>query len=128
MSINCENGLGKVGLKVVNLGWFRGLIWYSSIAGTPKEWVEKSHKSVHKFKKILMFQEKIKKLPGFKPPRANHCIKMDESKVVDTLDIEDMGDKVQFENIIITYKFCNFIFLFHTFIISFCSCVDQREA
>ena len=44
-----------------------------------------------------MFQEKVKKLPGFKPPRANHCIKMDESKVVDTLDIEDMGDKVWFE-------------------------------
>merc|ERR1711879_7277 len=38
-------------------------------------------------------KDKVNKLPGFKPPKANHCIKLEESKVVDTLDIEDMGDK-----------------------------------
>ena len=36
----------------------------------------------------------MSKLPGFGPKQVNHCIKKNESKVVDTIDIEDMGDKV----------------------------------
>merc|ERR1711976_1148919 len=38
-------------------------------------------------------KEKVSKLPGFGPKQVNHCIKKNESKVVDTIDIEDMGDK-----------------------------------
>ena len=38
----------------------------------------------------------MSKLPGFGPKQVNHCIKKNESKVVDTIDIEDMGDKVSF--------------------------------
>ena len=38
----------------------------------------------------------MSKLPGFGPKQVNHCIKKNESKVVDTIDIEDMGDKVRF--------------------------------
>ena len=44
----------------------------------------------------MKFQEKVSKLPGFGPKQVNHCIKKNESKVVDTIDIEDMGDKVSF--------------------------------
>ena len=40
-----------------------------------------------------VLQEKLKKVPGFKPSRCNNMIKMESPKVVDTLDIEDMGDK-----------------------------------
>ena len=43
---------------------------------------------------FCLFQEKLKKVPGFKPSRCNNMIKMESPKVVDTLDIEDMGDKV----------------------------------
>ena len=32
-------------------------------------------------------------LPGFKPNRVNSNIKMECAKVVDSVDIEDMGDK-----------------------------------
>merc|ERR1712221_12929 len=32
-------------------------------------------------------------LPGMKPSRVNEMVKMDCAKVVDTFDIEDMGDK-----------------------------------
>ena len=32
-------------------------------------------------------------LPGFKPNRCNNTIKMECAKVVDSVDIEDMGDK-----------------------------------
>ena len=32
-------------------------------------------------------------LPGMKASRVNEMIKMDCAKVVDTVDIEDMGDK-----------------------------------
>ena len=32
-------------------------------------------------------------LPGFKPNRVNETIKMECAKVVDSVDIEDMGDK-----------------------------------
>ena len=32
-------------------------------------------------------------LPGFKPNRVNANIKMECAKVVDSVDIEDMGDK-----------------------------------
>ena len=45
---------------------------------------------------FYLFQEKLKKVPGFKPSRCNNMIKMESPKVVDTLDIEDMGDKVSF--------------------------------
>merc|ERR1719282_702977 len=34
-----------------------------------------------------------KKVPGFKPPRCNNTVKMECAKVVDTIDVEDMGDK-----------------------------------
>ena len=47
-------------------------------------------------KNFYLFQEKLKKVPGFKPSRCNNMIKMESPKVVDTLDIEDMGDKVRF--------------------------------
>ena len=47
-------------------------------------------------KNFYLFQEKLKKVPGFKPSRCNNMIKMESPKVVDTLDIEDMGDKVIF--------------------------------
>ena len=33
------------------------------------------------------------KVPGMKPNRCNEMIKMEGPKVVDTIDIEDMGDK-----------------------------------
>ena len=35
-------------------------------------------------------------LPGMKEPRLNTRIKMESSKVVDTCDIEDLGDKAVF--------------------------------
>ena len=38
-------------------------------------------------------REKLTMLPGMQEPRVNSCIKMDCAKVVDTLDIEDLGDK-----------------------------------
>jgi hypothetical protein len=47
-------------------------------------------------KNFYVFQEKLKKVPGFKPSRCNNMIKMESQKVVDTLDIEDMGDKASF--------------------------------
>ena len=33
--------------------------------------------------------------PGFTPNQVNSCIKKDSPKVVDTIDMEDMGDKVR---------------------------------
>jgi hypothetical protein len=42
-------------------------------------------------------QDKLKKLPGFKPKAINPCIKKDCPKVVDSVDMEDLGDKVNFE-------------------------------
>ena len=41
----------------------------------------------------LSFQDKLKKMPGFKPAPCNPGIKKEEGKVVNTIDIEDMGDK-----------------------------------
>ena len=38
-------------------------------------------------------REKLTMLPGMQESRVNSCIKMDCAKVVDTLDIEDLGDK-----------------------------------
>ena len=38
-------------------------------------------------------KEKLAMLPGMKENRVNNTIKMDCAKVVDTVDIEDMGDK-----------------------------------
>ncbi len=38
-------------------------------------------------------QEHLKALPGFKPDHVNKKVKKSEAKVVDTVDIEDMGDK-----------------------------------
>jgi len=38
-------------------------------------------------------KEKLANLPGMQPDRVNNSIKMDCAKVVDTVDIEDMGDK-----------------------------------
>merc|ERR1712156_190066 len=40
-----------------------------------------------------VLQDKLKKVPGFKPPRCNNSVKMECAKVVDTIDVEDMGDK-----------------------------------
>jgi len=40
-----------------------------------------------------VIKEKLKKVPGFKPSQCNTGIKKDCAKVVDTIDIEDMGDK-----------------------------------
>ncbi len=39
-------------------------------------------------------QDRLSKLPGFAPSRVNKKVKMDCSKVVDTIDMEDIGDKV----------------------------------
>ena len=41
-----------------------------------------------------VLQDKLKKVPGFKPTQVNACIKKECPKVVDSVDIEDMGDKV----------------------------------
>ena len=38
-------------------------------------------------------KDKLSMLPGMKPNRVNETVKMDCAKVVDTFDIEDMGDK-----------------------------------
>merc|ERR1712179_615499 len=40
-----------------------------------------------------LLREKLTMLPGMQDPRVNSCIKMDCAKVVDTLDMEDLGDK-----------------------------------
>ena len=40
-------------------------------------------------------KDKLKKVPGFKPASINPGIKKEQGKVVDTIDIEDMGDKVK---------------------------------
>ena len=40
-----------------------------------------------------VLKEKLSMLPGMKAGRVNEMIKMDCAKVVDTVDIEDMGDK-----------------------------------
>ena len=40
-----------------------------------------------------MFQDKLKVLPGFQAARCNNKVKMDSPKVVDTVDIEDIGSK-----------------------------------
>ena len=40
-----------------------------------------------------VIKEKLSMLPGMKPNRVNETIKMECAKVVDTVDIEDMGDK-----------------------------------
>merc|ERR1712098_69958 len=40
-----------------------------------------------------VLKEKLSMLPGMKANRVNEMIKMDCAKVVDTVDIEDMGDK-----------------------------------
>ena len=39
----------------------------------------------------------MKKLPGFKSHPINSCVKKDCAKVVDSVDIEDMGDKVPYK-------------------------------
>ena len=36
----------------------------------------------------------MSKVPGFQPARINNMIKLDSPKVVDTVEIEDLGDKV----------------------------------
>ena len=36
----------------------------------------------------------MSKVPGFQPARINNSIKLDSPKVVDTVEIEDIGDKV----------------------------------
>jgi hypothetical protein len=41
-----------------------------------------------------ILQEKLKKLPGFKARPINPCVKKDCPKVVDSVDMEDLGDKV----------------------------------
>ncbi|TRY70480.1 hypothetical protein TCAL_10316 [Tigriopus californicus] len=38
-------------------------------------------------------KERLAKCPGFRGNRVNENIKMENNKVVDTIDIEDMGDK-----------------------------------
>jgi len=40
-----------------------------------------------------ILKDKLSMLPGMKGNRVNETIKMDCGKVVDTVDIEDMGDK-----------------------------------
>ena len=40
-----------------------------------------------------MFQDKLKVLPGFQASRCNNKVKMDSPKVVDTVDIEDIGSE-----------------------------------
>ena len=40
------------------------------------------------------FQNTMSKVPGFQPARINNQIKLDSPKVVDTVEIEDLGDKV----------------------------------
>ena len=36
----------------------------------------------------------MSKVPGFQPGRINNLVKLDSPKVVDTVEIEDIGDKV----------------------------------
>ena len=43
----------------------------------------------------LLDQEHLSKVPGFKPTHVNNKIKKDAPKVVDTIDMEDLGDKVK---------------------------------
>ncbi len=43
----------------------------------------------------LLDQEHLSKVPGFKPTHVNNKIKKDAPKVVDTIDMEDLGDKVR---------------------------------
>merc|ERR1712073_100836 len=40
-----------------------------------------------------ILQDKLKVLPGFQAARCNNKVKMDSPKVVDTVDIEDIGSK-----------------------------------
>merc|ERR1712080_31322 len=40
-----------------------------------------------------VLKDKLGNLPGFKPNRVNETVKMDCAKVVDTIDMEDLGDK-----------------------------------
>jgi hypothetical protein len=42
----------------------------------------------------MLVQDKLKKVPGFKSGHVNHCQKKDCAKVVDSVDMEDLGDKV----------------------------------
>ena len=46
-------------------------------------------------KPLVILQDKLKSLPGFKPGPVNRKVKKDSPKVVDSIDIEDMGDKVR---------------------------------
>jgi len=41
-------------------------------------------------------QNTMSKVPGFQPARINNSIKLDSPKVVDTVEIEDIGDKAVF--------------------------------
>ena len=59
-----------------------------------KSFLMSSYKFISFSKNIFHFQDKLKKVPGFKPPRCNNSVKMECAKVVDTIDVEDMGDKV----------------------------------
>ena len=53
-------------------------------------------------------KEKLAMLPGMKENRVNTTVKMDCAKVVDTVDIEDMGDKG---------VFCRLIFILLTILV-----------
>ena len=41
-----------------------------------------------------ILQNTMSKVPGFQPGRINNLVKLDSPKVVDTVEIEDIGDKV----------------------------------
>ena len=57
-----------------------------------------------------LFQEKLKKVPGFKPNQVNACVKKDSPKVVDMVDMEDLGDKVRYAIPLRSSKKANLIF------------------
>ena len=57
-------------------------------------------------------KEKLAMLPGMKENRVNTTIKMDCAKVVDTVDIEDMGDKGVFCRLIFVILSWWFIYVY----------------
>ena len=56
-----------------------------------KQSKQKSQKN--SFVTVSLLQDKLKKVPGFKPAPCNPGIRKEDGKVVNTIDIEDMGDK-----------------------------------
>merc|ERR1712117_166809 len=56
----------------------------------------KCNPKVKMLKNSYRIQNTMSKVPGFQPARINNQIKLDSPKVVDTVEIEDLGDKAVF--------------------------------